>query len=344
MDVEYLNYEKRASMIKKIMYIGSQYEYSKKENGESLNKKAFYNSFVELGYKLSPIWYDDDYEDLQQEIIKTANTLKPDLIFFILQESQIETSTLAALKKDKHYLVNWFGDDQWRFDDFTSRFASYFDVCITTDKFSIDKYHKLGQKNVIRSQWASLKSDIEYKNVQYKYDVSFIGGANPFRKWFVKELKKRNIHVHCFGNGWNNGRVSYQEMEEVFATSKINLNISNSTQYDIRYLLSNPRNIISTLRAKKNKSQTKARIFEIPAQGGFELTEYVPSLEDYFHVGKEVACYKDIDEAELLIKYFLKHDCEREAIKIAGVRRARENHTYVNRIQLFMQELEKYVK
>lgn len=331
-------------MIKTIMYIGSQYEYSKKENGESLNKKAFYSSFIELGYKLKPIWYDDDHEDLQHEIINTADELKPDLIFCILQENQIEASTLERLKKNKHYVVNWFGDDQWRFEDFTSKYANYFDVCITTDKFSLDKYHKSGQKNIIRSQWASLKSDIEYTNIQYKYDVSFIGGANSFRRWFVKELAKRDVCVHCFGSGWDNGRVSYEEMEEIFAKSKINLNISNSTQYDIRYLLSNPRNIITTLRAKKNKSQTKARIFEIPAQGGFELTEYVPSLEDYFDIGKEISCYKDIDEAELLIKYFLKHDSEREEIKIAGVNRARQDHIFTNRIQLFMQELEKYVK
>ncbi len=327
-------------MIKTILYIGSQYEYSKKENGESLTKKVFCNNFIELGYKITPIWYDDEYNDLQEKIVQIANKIKPDLIFFILQESQIEIETLKRLNQDNHLLVNWFGDDQWRFENFTSKFAPYFSVCITTDKFSIDKYKTIGQENIIRSQWASLDSRIEYKNIQYKYDVSFIGGANAFRKWFVKELHKRGIIVHCFGSGWKNGRVSYEEMEEIFATSKINLNISNSTQFDIRYLLANPRNIINMLRSVKNKSQTKARIFEIPVQGGFELTEYVPSLEDYFDIGKEIACYRDIDEAELLIKYYLLHDEDREVIKLAGVKKAREKHTFKNRITEFMKAIE----
>ena len=328
-------------MIKKILYIGSQYEYSKKENGESLNKKAFYNNFVDLGYEVISVWYDERYNDLQQEIIQKAHEIKPDMIFFILQANQIEKSTLQKLKDDGHFLVNWFGDDQWRFDDFSSEYANYFDACMTTDKFSVEKYKSIGQNNIIRSQWASLESNVKYKNNEYKYDVSFIGGANPFRKWFVKELAKREIKVDCFGSGWENGRVSYEEMEEIFATSKINLNISNSTQYDIRYLLSNPRNILNTLRSTKNKSQTKARIFEILVQGGFELTEYVPSLEDYFDIGKEIACYRDIDEAELLIKYYLTHEDERENIKLAGVQRARNEHTFKNRIVEFMKEIEK---
>ena len=326
-------------MIEKILYIGSKYEYSIKENGESLNKKAFYRNFIKLGYQVVPVWYDEKYEDLQNEIIDKANDIQPDMVFFILQKDQIKKETLHKLKDSGFFLVNWFGDDQWRFDDFSSQYANYFNACITTDKFSVQKYKDIGQENIIRSQWASLESNIDYKNINYKYDISFIGGSNSFRRWFVKELAKRDIYVHCFGFGWDNGRVSYQEMEKIFATSKINLNISNSIQFDIRYLLSNPRNIISTMRAKKNRSQTKARIFEIPVQGGFELTEYVPSLEDYFNIGKEMVCYKDIDEAELLIKYYLSHEQEREEVKLAGIKKGREEHTFQNRIIKFMEEV-----
>ena len=330
-------------VIKKILYIGSQFEYSKKENGESLNKKSFFNNFIGLGYKVFPIWYDDNHKNLQQFIIEKANRIKPDIAFFILQSNQVTKATLQKLQKNGYCLINWFGDDQWRWDSFTSKYANYFNICITTDKFSVEKYKLIGQKNIIRSQWGALESNIEYKNITYKYDVSFVGGMNPFRKWFVKELEKRGIKVHCFGFRWDNGRVTYKQMENIFATSKINLNISNSTQYDIRYLFSNPKNILNTLRNDKNKSQTKARIFEIPTQGGFELTEYVPSLEDYFDIGKEITCYRDIDEAELLIKYYLSNDEEREAIKLSGVQKARDEHTFQCRILKFMEEIEQLI-
>ncbi|WP_417336309.1 CgeB family protein [Halobacteriovorax marinus] len=328
-------------MIRKILYIGSAFENSEKSKGESLNKKAFYSNFLEMGYEVHPVWYDYQYDNLQDEILKEADRSQPDMIFFILQTDQIEHETLKSLKEKGYFMVNFFGDDQWRFDNYSKYYANYFNACITTDKFSIEKYLSLGQKNIIRGQWASLESHCEYKNIEYSYEVSFIGGACAYRSWFVKGLERRGIKVNCFGDRWENGRVSYDEMEKIFSSTKINLNISNSTQYDLRYLLASPRNLINTLRSPKNVSQTKARFFEIPTQGGFQLAEYVPSLEDYFAIGNEISCYKDIDEAALLIKYYLSHDKERESIKEAGVKRARLQHTYRHRIESFMSQIEK---
>ena len=94
------------------------------------------------------------------------------------------------------------------------------------------------------------------------------------------------------------------------------------------------------MRNKKNVSQTKARIFEIPVYGGFELTEYVPSLEDYFEIGKEIVCYKDVDEARLMIDYYLQNTEERELIKAKSVKRSRSEHTFKNRVIDFMSSIE----
>jgi spore maturation protein CgeB len=327
-------------MIKNILYIGSQYEHSNKDKGDSLNKQAFYEIFLRTGYEVNPVWYDEDYSSLHNEIIQAASHFKPDMIFFVLQRDQISKKTLRELQENGYFMVNFFGDDQWRFEDYSRHYANFFNVCITTDKYSVNKYKAIGQKNIIRSQWASLECDTHFKDVNYKYDVSFVGGSGPYRKWFVKELFKKGIIVNCFGDGWENGRIEYTDMQNIFNFSKINLNISNSTQYDARYLISNPRNILNTIRSLKNVSQTKARIFEIPVFGGFELTEYVPSLEDYFDIGKEIACYKDVDEACLLINYYLQNSEERELIKTRGVERSRKDHTFKNRVSDFMRLIE----
>lgn len=332
-------------MIKTILYIAFQYDNGKKENGYAINYKAWYENFVKLGYDVDVLFYEDyTKEVLQEQLIEKASDTKPDVIFFILQQEQIDITTLKTLKEKGFFTVNFFGDDQWRFDSWSSMFAPYFSACITTDKFSIDKYKEIGQKHIVRSQWASLESHVDVANVKYKYDVTFIGGMNRTRKWFIDVLIKRGINIQCFGSGWPNGRVTYEEMEEIFLTSKINLNLSNSTNYDMRYMLSSPRAFLSTMRAitsgGKNSSQTKARNFEIPVQGGFQLTDYVPTLEEYFDIGKELVCYGDIDEAEVLINYYLRHEKERESIKIAGVKKARDNHTFQHRIINYMQELE----
>jgi spore maturation protein CgeB len=333
-------------MIKKILFIALKYSYGKKERGEALNKKAHSDKLKELGYIVENLWLDDysSNEELQTSILIKAKEFNPDMIFFKIFRFEIKFETLKKLKKS-FFLVNWFGDDQWRFKDFTSKYANYFDICITTDKFSIEKYKAIGQKNIIRSQHASFENYNDYKTVFYKYDVSFIGGVNPFRKWFVKELKKRDIKVHCFGNGWSNGRITYDEMNNIMLNSKINLNISNSISYDSRYFLDNPRNILSMIKGilkggSKNISQTKARIFEIPVRGGFELTEYVPTLEEYFCIGQNMVCYSSVDEAALWIKYYLDNEQERELIKINSVKHARANHTYKHRTVEFMKQIE----
>lgn len=155
--------------------------------------------------------------------------------------------------------------------------------------------------------------------------------------------------MECFGNGWRNGRISYEQMDEIMLTSKINLNISNSISYDIRYLIYNPKNILSLIKSlfkggSKNIEQPKARIFEIPVRGGFEITEYVSTLEDYFNIGKNIVCYSSVDESALLINYYLKNDSEREQIKINSIKYARENHTYKHRTIEFMKEIENIYK
>lgn len=333
-------------MIKKILYIAFKYEYGKKENGHALNYKAWYENFLRLGYEVDTIFYESySREELQVKIQEHAEKYRPDIIFFVLQKNQVDVNTLMALKDKGFFTVNFFGDDQWRFETFTSKFAPHLTACITTDKYSIDKYYKIGQNNVITSQWASLESVIDSPTeISYQYDVSFVGGINPYRKWFVKALADRGINVHCFGSGWDNGRVSYTEMAEIFKSSKINLNISNSTNYDVRYLLSNLKSIVSTIKSLvlggKNNSQTKARNFEIPVYGGMELTDYVPSLEDYFNIGHELLCYNTVEDAEKIIKYYLIHESARELIKIAGIKKAKENHTFKHRVVGFMNELE----
>ncbi|GAH96354.1 unnamed protein product, partial [marine sediment metagenome] len=58
--------------------------------------------------------------------------------------------------------------------------------------------------------------------------------------------------------------------------------------YDIRYIFSSIKSLREFMRSKKRIEQIKARNFEIPALGGFQLTNYCLSLEDYFEIGKEI--------------------------------------------------------
>ena len=316
----------------KIMYVDLEFDYGLESRGiNTIGQMGFKRSFEELGHTVTPFYYDKylagNLEQLQIDIKNFADEVKPDLVFFILFRDQFSKETLQYLKS-KYKTINFFGDDSWRFDNFTVHYVFLFTYCMTSDKFSILKYHAIGVLDVISSQWAAIDDDRDIKPLPYKYDVSFIGGYNPYRAWFVKQLGKKGVKVHCFGNGWPNGPLSNDEMVKLFASSKINLNLSNSSSLDIRYLLAHPKNFAHTLHTKKNASQIKARNFEINYYAGFQLADYVASLEDYYEIGKEIACYASPDEAQLLCKYYLNNEQEREAIRDRGMIKARAQYTY----------------
>lgn len=328
----------------KILFVDIQYDYGIKSRGpNSIGQDGFKSSFEKLGHEVIPFYYDEylnNTNPLQKELLSFADKIKPDLIFFMIFRDHFKVETLEKLK-EKYTTVNWFGDDTWRFDNYTSKYAPYFSWSITTDKFAIDKYKKLGVDNIFRSQWAAIdKHDEPSFDGDYKYDVTFIGAKHPYRKWFTDQLRKRDINVQCFGYGWDNGPLTNEEMNYIFRHSKINLNLANSNFLDLKYLLASPYNIAHAIKSTKTMSQIKARNFEIPYFGGFQLTDYVPTIEEYFEVGSEISCYSSLDEAELLIKYYLNNSSEREEIRLNGNNRSKDTHGYSNRISDFLKVLE----
>ena len=325
------------------MYVDLQFDYGDANRGpNTIGLLGFKRSFEKLGHEVIPFYYDqylsNNLAKLQSDLLNKADEIKPELIFFILFRDQFTKETLMSLKNN-YKTINFFGDDSWRFDNFTVNFAPCFTYCMTSDKFSIPKYHALGIKNIISSQWAAIDDDRKIEPLPYKYDVSFIGAHNRYRDWFVKQMKNRGVDVQCFGHGWKNGSLTNDEMVKLFASSKINLNLSNSSSFDLRYMFSHPKNFAHTLHTKKNASQIKARNFEINYYAGFQLADYVASLEDYYDLGKEIACYASFEEAALLCKYYLTNNSEREAIRDKGMIKARAQYSYETQLKKVLDQV-----
>ncbi|MEI8672065.1 glycosyltransferase [Vibrio sp. SA48] len=328
----------------KIIYVDYKYHYGKKELGlNAIAHNGFIASFESLGHNLIPFFYDDfvnDSKRLHEELVQICDNVQPDLVFFVLAHDLFSKEVISSLT-EKYITVNFFGDDHWRFESFTKKLAHSFTYCVTTDLLSVKKYKAIGFDNLIISQWAALdldKQEIKNSN-EYKYDVSFIGGKNPYREWVIDYLAAKGINVTCFGVGWPTGPVSACEMSRIFNESKINLNISNSCSYDLRFFFDKPFAFLRQLRSAKKSSQIKARNFEIPALNGFQLTDYVPFLERYLSIGEEVACFNDINESVDLIKYYLEFENEREKIKCASYRKVVDKHFYVNRVAGILDEI-----
>jgi spore maturation protein CgeB len=333
----------------RVLFVGFKYDYGIISRGESLEIKAFYPAIEKNADEVDAFWieehgYPNNKNILQRRIINYADNFKPDLIFFILIHNEIYKETILYLSS-KYKTLNWFCDDQWRFDIFSISIANYFTYCVTVDKHSIYKYKKIGI-NAILSQWATFdyEADLNLTNNKYDYDVSFVGSKNITREWVVNELNKKGINVTCFGSDWNNGKISYSKMKEIFYKSKINLNLSNSIPKDFNFYfyvikklfsfnsLKYKLSIIKQLKSFKNIEQIKARNFEIPGFGGFQLSKFALNIEDYYTNGREISVYSDLDDLIIQINYYLENDNLREFIRVNGYKKTKE-HTYLNRIK-----------
>ncbi len=332
----------------KILYCDMQYDYGVCQNGPNFIGMSFQKAFQKNGCQVVTFYYDEFAQTakpspiLQKLLLEKAEEVKPDLIFFSLFTHQFDFATLGQLKQ-RYTTAAWFGDDTWRFDDYSRLYAPHFSWCVTTDRFAVEKYRLQGQNNVITSQWAAIDDERPQPDFdgRFLYDVSFVGQFNRYRSWFVEKLVAAGFNVKCFGKGWKDGMLGIKEMKDVFLRSRINLNIANSICHDVRFLFSSPQALLRYFRSPKNMGQIKARNFEIPYYGGFQLTDYVPGIEDYFEIGREIACYKDVDEAILLVKYFLEHEKQRQEIAGAAHSKARLQHGYINRIKEILEIMRK---
>ncbi len=346
-----------------------KYDYGVPARGESGEKLVMAPAMETAGAEVATFWleengYPGDMDGLQAKIIREADRVKPDLIYFQLMRNEVRNETLDALKS-KWLTVNLFCDDQWRFEDYSRFVAPHLGASITVDKFKVDGYRDLGCR-VLRSQWGSPRyvRGLDPSKADYLYDVSFIGGRNATREWTVRALAKAGIQVACFGHGWPNGRVDIPKMEEIFYRSKINLNLSNSIPSlpsfrrfvfgdTLRAFLGmNARrygswaksirkalgNLYSMAFSKKRRESIKARNFEIPAAGGFQLSQFALEIDDYFVPGKEIALFATIDELIAQAKYYLKHEDERIAICRGGYARS-EKYSYADRFKAVFEEL-----
>ena len=81
------------------------------------------------------------------------------------------------------------------------------------------------------------------------------------------------------------------------------------------------------------------RVFDIPACGGFLLTDYRPALEEIFDIKKDIAVYHSAEEARELAEYYLKRPAERRKMSERARVKIIETHTYKHRVDAIFEKM-----
>lgn len=281
---------------------------------------------------------EEGREEMNRRLVETARRTDADLALFSLYQDEFEPEAVEEVREHLPTL-HYFIDDDWR-RDFARKWIPRFDYVATPRTKTLHRYRLQGLENVLYLPFGFNEERYDRPDVEMRYDVSFVGGAHPWRQFVVRQLEKAGIDVAVFGPFWKGTRrLDLQEMVEVYAASRINLNLSNSTHWDARYLLTTLRGLRTTLTSEKNREQIKARHFEIPACGGFQLTYYCDDLERHFEIGDEVAVFTDIGDLVDKIQIYLQDDEARRSIAQAGYERAWRDHRASDRMRDMLTEL-----
>ena len=320
----------------KILLACMKHTYGDSSREYSYEYFSFYLTLKNMGHEVELFDYMGEMQILgkvamNKKLLDRVLAFRPTVAIFSLYTDQFEPSVVKKLQ-DYTKTFCFFHDDNWRVD-YSRYWARYFSYFSTPDVRGQDKYHEVGLLNSIYFPFGCNEHIFYKQDIPKQYDVSFVGGWHPYREWLIERIRKAGINVQVAGHRWPNGEIDQDGMVRLFNESRINLNLSNSASWDVRYLASSPRAFLNRMRSKKNIEQMKARMFEVSGCGSFQLTYYVEGLANCYDIDREIGVYSDSDDLIEKVQFYLAHAQLRETIAVAGHRRTLEEHTFANRFQ-----------
>lgn len=307
----------------------------------------------------APGMSQDRRRDLSQRLlsqVQKEHAKSPiDLFFSYFYDAFVLPEAIDSIKAMGITTMNWYCNASYQFD-MVRCISPHYDYCLVPEGFRIEDYKAIGA-TPIYCQEAANPNVYKSLGINRDIDVSFVGQAYGERFDIVYYLFENEIPVHLWGPAW----VYYKEHASRGIKKWVKSLLGSSNRETSRRfipddyvggILTDEAMIRTFNRSKINLGfsavgdglkerilQIRLRDFEVPMSGGFYMVEYFSELEFFFKVGEEIVCYENKGDLCEKIKYYLKHEDEREYIRDAGHKRALKDHTWHKRFQMVFKEI-----
>jgi spore maturation protein CgeB len=255
---------------------------------------------------------------------------KPDVLLNQTPDC-IRSSFLKEMKSSVRLLVGQIASPLPRGEDFSA-----YDLIISSLPNQVNHFRGLGVASELHRLGFEPSLLPRLKRPQPRIPISFAGGLSPSHQRRLALLEHVCLHVDAkvwtgdvtglppessirnryMGNAWG------IEMYEIMKASQMTLNC----HIDVAESYAN-----------------NQRLFEATGVGTLLVTDMKQNLHEMFEPGKEVVTYRTPEECVEVIKYYLEHVDEGEAIARAGRERTLREHTYHRRMQELIAILRKYL-
>jgi len=268
---------------------------------------GYWNVYIPLMSLNHDVYFYDTVDPEEKDLNSIIERIKPDLIFCCMTGDTGLTphepweDIIKETESGRTRTFNWFCDDTWRFDTFSSQVCSNFTVCSTPEKRYIKKFKDIGYNNILLGGWHA-NIDLYPRHAEKNLDVTFCGRPNSDREWYTDYLKKQGVNMEYFYG------LAHEDMTWLHSSSKIALNFSKNTN------------------AIESSTQIKARVFEVPAAKTLLMTEYTEDIEEFFAPDKEIITFEGPIELFEKIKFLLQREQLLQDIASRGHERFMREH------------------
>ncbi len=254
-----------------------------------------------------------------QAFAEAAKSLEPDVILFYARPGLLSEEVFETLRR--RWNCPLFGlnlDDKFQFfpygifskgDDNYQQWARRFDLNLTSSLAATDWYRERGLACLYAPAGMHRPEGLRAPDsASFEYVLSFVGSCKPDRAILINQLLGHGVRVNVFGSGWPRSQW-LDDANRVFRGTQINLGMGFASE-------------------SRTLTALKARDFECPGAGACYLTTYNWELARHYDLGKEILCYRSLEEFLELYAYYRKRPAACLAVAQAAWRRCSNEHTW----------------
>ena len=304
------------------------------KNGETYlysweNIKNFFKSKLE---------WQKSYNKINTDLIKAFDNFYDNdsniLVFLYASDFTISTESINYIKRNNVFIVSFCWDDILYFKGKVNnqpvginQISRFVDLNLTMSPETLSRYFFNSTPCIFWNSSElviSQENEIYLKNISDEFYILFIGSNYGWRKQFIKQIIESGFKVICYGQGWENGKISIDEVKRQIEKAPLTLGFSN-----IGYT--------------KDITTIKGRDFEVPLWKGLYLTQYSKGLEYYYSTEQDILTYKDIKDCINKIHFVKNNPDKALTIRINGYNKALKFATWDSRINFLINFLNKEV-
>jgi hypothetical protein len=260
------------------------------------------------------------------EFISNWRTQPPDAILFYARAGLLSEEVFSLIRKRWSCpLLGMNLDDKVSFwpysvpgaDDYR-KWAGFFDLNITNCQIASSWYRQQGVPCIYSPQGVHIPQGLaEPSHASFKYPISFLGSHKFDREIIINRLRQAELPITVFGQGWPQAKW-VSDTNVIFRASQINLGIGLATP---------------------NLATIKGRDFECPGVGACYLTTYNWELANWWEIGREILCYRNVEELIEIFAWYRNRPEDCLKIAQAAWRRSVNEHTWERRFRKMFREI-----